>query len=124
MKRALGALFTAILPWGFALTATAQDSPTNEPSVRMIQKTVPAVVFITTEGTGKSGRGSPDRLLEDLFGGPGGARKSVSTGSGFFVTADGFVVTNRHVIEGASARGITVTTQDAKSYTARLIGDN
>jgi serine protease Do len=124
MKRALGALFTAILPWGFAHTATAQDSPTGEPAVRMIQKIVPAVVFITTEGIRKSGKGSPDGLLDNLFGAPGGARKFVGTGSGFFVTADGFVVTNEHVIEGAMARGITVTTQDGKSYTARVIGDN
>jgi S1-C subfamily serine protease len=124
MKRALGALFTAILQWGFAISATAQDSPTSEPSVRMIQKIVPAVVFITTESIMKSDRNGPDRLFEDLFGSPIGGRKAVGTGSGFFVTADGFVVTNQHVIEGATARGITVTTQDGKSFPARLVSDN
>ena len=42
------------------------------------------------------------------------------TGSGFILTANGFVVTNYHVIEGASR--ITVTTYDGKGYAAAVVG--
>jgi S1-C subfamily serine protease len=124
MKRALGALVVAILTGHGVPTTTAQDSPASEPSVRMLQKVIPAVVSITTEAVVKAGRNSADRFFEDLFGAPGGGRKSVGTGSGFFVTADGYVVTNEHVTEGATKGGITVTTQDGKTYAARLISDN
>lgn len=41
-------------------------------------------------------------------------------GSGVIVTNDGYIVTNNHVIEGASK--ISVTTADGKSYDAKLIG--
>ena len=43
-----------------------------------------------------------------------------ATGSGFFVTQDGYIVTNYHVIEGATE--ITVTTYDGSAYTAALRG--
>ena len=44
----------------------------------------------------------------------------VSTGSGFFVTADGYVVTNYHVIENSNE--ITVSTYDGASYEATVRG--
>jgi len=43
-----------------------------------------------------------------------------STGSGFIMTEDGYVMTNAHVVEGAA--GITVTTFDGKRYTAAICG--
>ncbi len=45
---------------------------------------------------------------------------STSSGSGFVLTADGYVVTNYHVIDGATS--ITVVTADETEYTAELIG--
>lgn len=49
-------------------------------------------------------------------------REYVSTGagSGVIVTADGYIVTNNHVISGANK--ITVTTKDGTTYDATLIG--
>jgi serine protease Do len=41
-------------------------------------------------------------------------------GSGFFISADGYAVTNNHVVEGADK--IEVTTDAGKTYTAKLIG--
>lgn len=41
-------------------------------------------------------------------------------GSGVIISADGYIVTNHHVIEGANK--ITVTTKDGKEYDATLIG--
>ena len=41
-------------------------------------------------------------------------------GSGFLISPDGYIVTNNHVVEGATE--IKVTMQDRESYTAKLIG--
>jgi serine protease Do len=77
-------------------------------------------------------RGSP---FEDFFKrfaqpGPNGRseapnaprRRQYATGqgSGFFITADGYAVTNNHVVE--KAESVEVTTDDGKTYTARVIG--
>ena len=45
---------------------------------------------------------------------------SAASGSGFILTADGYVLTNYHVIE--SSNSISVTLYDGKSYDAALIG--
>jgi serine protease Do len=41
-------------------------------------------------------------------------------GSGFFISADGYAVTNNHVVDHATS--VRVTTDDGKTYTARVIG--
>jgi len=43
-----------------------------------------------------------------------------SSGSGFIITADGYIVTNYHVISGASS--ISVTLYNGETYTASLVG--
>ena len=46
----------------------------------------------------------------------------VSTGSGFVLTEDGYVVTNHHVVDGTS--GVTVTMHDGKEYEAKVVGSD
>jgi serine protease Do len=41
-------------------------------------------------------------------------------GSGFFISADGYAVTNNHVVDHANS--VQVTTDDGKTYTAKVIG--
>ncbi len=41
-------------------------------------------------------------------------------GSGFFISPDGYAVTNNHVVDGADK--VEVTTDDGKTYTAKVIG--
>ena len=41
-------------------------------------------------------------------------------GSGFFISADGYAVTNNHVVE--KAKSLSVTTDDGKTYDAKVIG--
>ena len=50
--------------------------------------------------------------------------RTASAGSGFIVTADGYILTNYHVIESGYLRGlpITVSTYDGTEYTAQVTG--
>ncbi len=52
--------------------------------------------------------------------GPGKKDEERWGGSGFFITRDGYVLTNRHVIEGAEH--VVVTTSDDDEYEARIVG--
>jgi S1-C subfamily serine protease len=58
------------------------------------------------------------------FGQPDGddvpRQYATALGSGFFISADGYAVTNNHVVDGAAR--VEVTTDDGKSYTARVVG--
>ena len=53
---------------------------------------------------------------------PRGRGRNVITGqgSGFFISADGYAVTNNHVVE--KAESVQVTTDDGKTHTAKVIG--
>ena len=48
--------------------------------------------------------------------------ESYSSGTGFIITEDGYIVTNHHVIEGATK--ISVTLADGTAYSAALVGSN
>ena len=90
----------------------------------------PAVVNISTrqrvQVDANPFAGTP---FADLFGGGGGGgrtREAQSLGSGFIISADGYVVTNNHVItaedRGGQVESITVTMIDGTDYPARLVG--
>jgi serine protease Do len=67
--------------------------------------------------------GMPDGLIPDEPRSPrGNPGRSFTTGqgSGFFITADGYAVTNNHVVD--KAESVQVTSDDGKTYTAKVIG--
>lgn len=55
-----------------------------------------------------------------FFGGGSGQQQVVSTGSGFILSSDGYVITNYHVVEDAEK--LTVTTYAGDEYEAALVG--
>jgi serine protease Do len=71
--------------------------------------------------------GSPlDRFFQQFgqqFGRDNGARRHeviTGEGSGFFISADGYAVTNNHVVD--HAKSVQVTTDDGSIYTAKVVG--
>jgi len=61
-------------------------------------------------------------IFEDSVKGVVTVLTDVSQGSGFIVTSDGFVITNYHVVDGASAAA--VKTYSGESYSVSLVGYN
>ncbi|HLN11300.1 MAG TPA: Do family serine endopeptidase [Xanthobacteraceae bacterium] len=74
--------------------------------------------------------GSPFERFFRRFGAPDGGRDAdrsprqhnfrLGQGSGFFISADGFAVTNNHVVDHAES--VEVATDDGKTYSAKVIG--
>jgi serine protease Do len=66
--------------------------------------------------------GGPDGMPPGMRGGPRGNNRGQVTGqgSGFFISPDGYAVTNNHVVDGADK--VEVTADDGKVYKAKVIG--
>jgi serine protease Do len=63
---------------------------------------------------------SPEEFFE-FFGGPGQPQgPSESSGSGVILTNDGYIVTNNHVVEGATT--VKVTLYDNRTFNAKVLG--
>ena len=100
------------------------------------QSAVPSVVHIKTVTKAKiaSGRGQQnpfgdmfgnDEMLRQFFGDGAGRQFSQpeqrASGSGVIVSKDGYIVTNNHVVDGATEVAVTLSS-GTKSYKAKVIG--
>jgi serine protease Do len=86
-------------------------------------KATAAVVHIrSTAETIATNRNSTPDPFQFFFGpqGPTQRGPSQSTGSGVLINADGYIVTNNHVVEGADI--VDVTLADNRSFKAEVIG--
>lgn len=84
-----------------------EDATGSKMTVQEVtNKTKDSVVEIKTESV------SADAWMQQYV--------TEGAGSGVVMTADGYIMTNNHVIDGASK--ITVTTSDGKEYEAKLVG--
>ena len=147
LRRVFGAgLIALALAIATAVPRTAQAQPRELPDfTELVERVGPAVVNIRTAerrgATAQAGGGEIDEQMREFFrrfGIPmpnnpapqqprrGGPRDEDSepqqrgVGSGFVLTADGYVMTNAHVVEGADE--VIVTLTDKREFKARIIG--
>ena len=126
------------LTLGQVAPALAQTVPAS--FADLAEKFSPAVVDITTssviaapaDGQPQVPPGSPfEKFFQDFMdkNGQGGGspqqqqpERSEALGSGYVISADGYIVTNNHVIEGADDIQIEMFGADHKVYKAKLVG--
>jgi serine protease Do len=127
----------AVLAGGLHHQAAASERrlPTSDAEIKMsfsplVKQTAPTVVNIFTKKVVTSRPANPfmndpffSQFFGNRFGGAFGAprqRIERSLGSGVIVSPDGTIVTNRHVIDGASE--IRVVLHDRREFDAKLVG--
>jgi serine protease Do len=103
-----------------------------KPSVISVKVTMKEkAADVSDRGDGSDLSGPPMERFFRQFGGPegtppgmrdhhGGHGVMMGQGSGFFISPDGYAVTNNHVVDGADK--VEVTTDDGKTYAAKVIG--
>ena len=105
-------------------TGRVMKAQTMPDFVDLAAKLSPAVVNISTEEPDEPGEGaqSPHSRMQNQLEDFGGSsqQRSRSLGSGFIISKDGYLLTNDHVVENPGK--VTVTTQDGKNYTAKVVG--
>ena len=129
----LGALITIGI---LAATGTFDDPVTAPPATATASTTITAAPTVTeitnnigsaVNPTGVALKVFPSIVTVVIFeDGPGGGdpgdRVSTGSGSGVVMSADGYLITNHHVIDGATS--YTVTFEDGRRYEADLIGSD
>ncbi len=113
-----------------AVPARAQTLPDF---TELVERVGPAVVNIRTLERGRSAAIELDPDMEEFFRrfgiplpgqrrGPRGDDEPLQrgVGSGFILSADGYVMTNAHVVDGADE--VLVTLSDKREFKARIIG--
>ncbi len=148
----LSAAAFLFVPAGLSLmTPSATAAAVLPDFTDLVDKVGPAVVNIRTTERSKSmqqGQGGEDEEMQEFlrrfFGQPPGQRPQPSprgrrapngngsadeqqqvprgVGSGFIISADGFVLTNAHVVEGADEVFVTLT--DKREFKAKIIGSD
>lgn len=145
---AIAGLFVAFSQTACAQTQAPAAAPAPQPAAPaqvtglpdftgLVERNAPAVVNIraittassspSSEGFGDQGPGQEEipEFFRRFFGPPGSGggpidRDQESGGSGFIISADGYILTNNHVVRGADE--VTVRLTDRREFRADVIG--
>ena len=82
----------------------------------------PTVVYIETIVSTRNRGMDLDSEEEDNFWRRFAPPRSRSVGSGVIITQDGYILTNNHVVEDAIRDEITITLEDKRTFSARVVG--
>jgi Do/DeqQ family serine protease len=102
-----------------AVNAPSWSSSVPFDFVQAAQKATPSVVNITAKIARTARSGQEELFFFSPFGGRGGA-PAEGSGSGVIYSENGYIITNNHVVEGASE--LEVTLHDNRKYKATLVG--
>ena len=133
INRLRGDIATANPPASLKL-ASPNEGPSRNSFAPVVKQVLPEVVNISTSKvvkTGFSGQMMPmDPFFRQFFGDNFGGQfnrprapqedRERSLGSGVIVSPEGYILTNNHVVAGATE--ILVTTSDKRQYKARVVG--
>jgi len=135
------ALVLALGGWGFAVgqkgpgsnpPATVKMADQAEPSrtgfAPVVKRVVPAVVSVSSTKIVKTSQNQQiDPFFRQFFGDNFGGQfnlpdeqRSDGLGSGVIVSPEGYILTNNHVVDGATS--VSVTLSDKREFKARVVG--
>ena len=111
--------------------ADANEGPSRTGFAPIVKKVLPTVVNISSTKVVKTPAGfsqmPDDPLFRQFFGGAFGGQSNVpreqreqGLGSGVIVSPEGYILTNNHVVDGAS--DVRVTLSDKREFKARVVG--
>ena len=148
VKNLLPALYLMVIAFSAASCNKTQAAPAaaSAPAGQPVdltyaaEKSLPSVVYIKSVINSKTQTVEYSDPFEDFFsdpfggffgrgqGGNNGTRKRqvqtpkrAAAGSGVIISADGYIVTNNHVVDGADELTVTLN-ENSKEYSARIIG--
>jgi Do/DeqQ family serine protease len=127
MKRRV---FATAFSLGLVVSAFAQNPGTanalarqlNDAFASVYEKVAPAVVIVEVRRSSDVSLSGLPEGLEFFFRGPDGAPTQTNQGSGFIISADGYILTNDHVVGESANDGIIVKLKDGRKFSAKLVG--
>jgi serine protease Do len=103
-----------------AIPQTRMLSELSDAFAAVSEQVRPSVVFIRSQRTERTQRRIPPGMEPFFRNNPHRPDVERGSGSGFIISADGYILTNNHVVEGADK--VTVRLFDRREFEAKVIG--